>query len=291
MSAFFKPDMPDNTLYHVGVSSGKDSSAALIWMTRCSGIPVDRIVASFCDTGNEHDWTIEHIDLLSRTVHPITTIYPKLSYFDLALKKRRFPGAKSRFCTEELKIFPSQDFINGLKKQGVPVVAVSGNRSEESETRRTQLEWDYNGTLLCYQWRPLIRWTLAEVFAFHEIHGVPLNPLYAAGAERVGCWPCIMCRKKEVRIIAQKFPERIDQIRAAELNMKAVNGRFSSFFPNDKTPLRFRSRDYTGADGREHKVCTIDDVVRWSLTGKRAQGQWDDEPEIEPVSCNSGFCE
>jgi hypothetical protein len=38
-------------------------------------------------------------------------------------------------------------------------------------------------------------------------------------------------------------------------------------------------------------IATIDDVVKWSLTGHRAQGSYLDEPETEKISCNSGFCE
>ena len=85
-------------------------------------------------------------------------------------------------------------------------------------------------------------------------------------------------------MIALKFPERINLIREKETDIG------STFFAPDKTPSRFRSKAVETKDGRRLKIPTVDDVVRWSMTGKRAKGSYlDDEPE--PISCSSGFCE
>lgn len=278
------PEIPDNAIFHVGVSGGKDSVAALLWMVHESGIPRERIVATFCDIGNDHEWTIEHVALVSRTVHPIETIKPELSFFELCKKKGIFPGNQSRFCTETLKIWPSQDRIAAIRQGGFYPVAVSGVRADESPDRQDLPEWEYSGTLLCKSWRPLIRWTLEDVLALHEKYAVPLNPLYALGARRVGCWPCFMCRKEEIRVIALNFPERIDTIRAHEADIG------STFFRIGKAPERFCSIEETNKAGEKVRVPSIDDVVRWSLTGKGAKGSWEDEPK-EPISCKSGFCE
>ena len=140
------------------------------------------------------------------------------------------------------------------------------------------------------QWRPLITWKIEDVVAIHQKYGIPMNKLYAAGAHRVGCFPCIMSRKAEVRMIAQKFPERIAMIRDVENAFEADYGRYSSFFARNAVPERFRSKAFTTKEGEQMNVATIDDVVRWSMTGKRARGSYLDE-EPEPVSCSSGFCE
>lgn len=282
---------PD-VVYSIGVSGGKDSTAVLLWMLHNSGIPRDRLDVTFSDTGNEHAWTYAHVQLLNDKLHPIQRLQPVRGFFDMALFKHRFPSPVARFCTEELKIQPTQDHIQRLKASGKRVIQVSGVRADESDDRRDLPEWDYSGTYLCHSWRPLIRWKLADVLAIHATHEVPLNPLYALGAQRVGCWPCIMSRKAEIRIIALKFPERITQIREAELEFEKVYGRFSSFFGQDKCPPRFCSREAWSEDkGRMVPFPTIDDVVKWSLTGDKAQGSWEDEPVKEPVSCNSGACE
>ena len=240
-----RPIFKQNTIFHVGVSGGKDSVAALLWMVRESGIAPEKIVATFCDIGNDHPCTIEHVQRISETVHPIQTIFPKRNFFELALEKKRFPSSQARFCTEHLKIDPTRNHLTRLIYEGFNPIAVSGVRADESDDRKTLPEWDYNGWLLCVSWRPLIRWSLEEVLALHRKYGVPLNPLYAMGAERVGCWPCMMCKKKEIRTIALKSPERIDQIRTQEQTFQTVHGRYS----------------------------------------------YQDEPEREAVTCNSGFCE
>lgn len=304
------PEIKPNTRYHVGVSGGKDSAAALLWMINESGVPKDKIIASFSDIGNDHDWTKAHVKLLSETVHPIETIYPdwgdldesktgeRLGFFDLALHKKRFPSTKARFCTEFLKIYATERHFKKLRQQrGFEIIAVSGVRADESDDRSKLTEWDFNGNLFVYSWRPLIRWTIDDVFAIHKKYNTPLNPLYALGALRVGCWPCIMSRKSEIRMIALKFPERIDEIRRAELEFEKRHGRFSSFFGVNICPERFKSKEITTSDGRKMKIATIDDVVKWSMTGKKAQGHFTDDDnqqadeDHKAASCSSGFCE
>lgn len=280
-----------NTIYHVGISGGKDSDAALLWMINESGIPKSQIRASFCDTKNEHDWTYQQVKMLNETVHPIETLEPELGFYELALDKHRFPSTKARFCTEHLKILPTQRHIEKLKYEGFEVVAVSGVRTDESEDRRLLTEWAFAPILKCFQWRPLIRWTLADVLAIHSKYKVPMNPLYALGAMRVGCYPCIMSRKSEIRTIALKCPEQIDKIRAAELEFVKVYGRFSSFFPPNICPERFRSMRVQNNDGSFSMISTIDDVVKWSMTGDRAQGSWEDSEQPESIGCSSGYCE
>jgi len=126
---------PKPKLYTVGISGGKDSAAGVLWMVHESGIPLDQIECTFADTGNEHEWTYEHVEKISREIHPVIKIHPEKDYYDLAFSKKRFPGAKSRFCTQFLKIFPSQDYIQRKCKEGFEVISVSGVRADESEDR------------------------------------------------------------------------------------------------------------------------------------------------------------
>ena len=285
-----------NPLYHVGISGGKDSAAALLWMVRESGIDPALIRASFCDIGNDHSATIDHVQWLSENIHPVETIYPEVDFFNLALERKRFPSTKARFCTEVLKIHPTQVHTSSLKNKGYDVIAISGVRADESDDRANLPAWDYSGMLLCLSWRPLLQWTLEDVLAIHRRHVVPMNPLYAAGAQRVGCWPCIMSRKEEIRNIALRYPERIDEMAHWEKRIgKKQRHEYASFFPPNKTPERFHSRFCINKDGRLVSYPTIYDVVRWSMTGKDAKGHYldDDVPEQDysPMSCRSGYCE
>ena len=286
---FFTPELPEDTIYHIGVSGGKDSTAVLLWMIHKSGIPHHKLDVTFCDTGNEHTWTYEHINLLSERVFPIKTLMPDLGFYELVEKKGRFPSAKARFCTEKLKIVPSVRYITGLYAACKKVVAVSGVRGDESKERATLEEWDYSNALLTLQWRPLIKWTIKDVLAIHKEFDIPLNPLYSMGAQRVGCFPCVMSRKAEMRNITLNFPDRIARIRELEIRMKE-SGHPTGFFHANSVPKRFRTEPFITKEGEHIMVASIDDVSRWSLTGKRAQGSYLDEPQ-EPEQCMSGFCE
>jgi 3'-phosphoadenosine 5'-phosphosulfate sulfotransferase (PAPS reductase)/FAD synthetase len=280
-----KPQSSPLPIFHIGISGGKDSTAVLLWMVHESGISRDRLDVTFCDTENEHQFTYDQIRLINERIHPVKTLTPPRGFFELARWKQRFPSSQARFCTEHLKIKVTAEHLSELLRVHRTVVAVSGVRADESSQRADYLEWDYSGRLFALQWRPLIRWTLADVLAIHDKYEIPLNPLYAMGATRVGCWPCIMSRKSEIRMIALKFPERIDKIREQEAEIG------STFFPPNTVPKRFRSkRVWSKRRGEEVGVPTIDDVVRWSMTGDRAVGNYSDNRETES-RCMSGFCE
>lgn len=285
------PKRDDQTVYNVGISGGKDSGAALLWAVYESGLNREQIKASWCDIENDHDDTRAHVKWLSENVHPIETLHPEMGFFDLAFSRKRFPSQGARFCTEELKIIPTSDYIQRLKFGGKKVIAISGVRADESEERKNLTEWDFSGNYLCWNWRPLITWTIADVYALHAKHGVPLNPLYAKGAKRVGCWPCFMCQKEEVRNIALNDPKQINKIRNWENRFEKEQGRYSSFFTPDKVPMRFRSKKHRMPDGSVVMIATIDDVVKWSMTGKNAKGAYTDADAPKPTSCNSGMCE
>ena len=149
-------------------------------------------------------------------------------FLDLCIRKGRFPSIKTRFCTDELKLVPMfREVARPLARAGATVVSWQGVRAEESLARshlsrrqRINLapfslkkhEKDEAEGWRAYAFRPLIDWTKRDVFAFHARHGIKPNPLYAQGMGRVGCMPCINCRKAELREIAARFPEHIDKI-------------------------------------------------------------------------------
>lgn len=153
--------------------------------------------------------------------------------------------------------------------------------------------------------RPLLGWTLADVWAIHDKYSVPRNPLYDPpyDAERVGCWPCFMLRKKEVRRLAEVDPQRIEFLRAQQDRMAAhkADGVTRPFFYVGRVPPSQRTGIGKRKDGRELKYSTLDDVVRWSKTvrgGKQyALGTIEEDAfeadDDKTISCPSaiGQCE
>lgn len=275
---------------HFGISGGKDSTALLLWSIHESGYPKDSIRATFCDTGNEHPWTLEFVRFLSATVHPIEWLYPERDFYELAKHKGRFPSPTVRFCTVELKLEPSRDYVYRLLDEGYEVLLHSGVRADESRDRANLPEEEFDTWYALPVYRPLLRWTIEDVWAIHDRYGVPPNPLYGKGASRVGCWPCMMCKKREIKLVAELTPEKIAEIRIAELD--GGTRECNTFFSPNKIPKRLRSRTVTTKDGRRVKIATIDDVVKWASTGYRGE-ESGSLFEDEPSSCShsSGMCE
>lgn len=289
-----------------GLSGGKDSTRLWAWAFNESGYPVDSIIGTFCDTENEYQEVYDQIAALDaygqlRGAKPIVTLH-SMGFLNLCIKKKRFPGARSRFCTEELKIKPTQKFVAGLKEQGFEVVSHSGVRASESTERALLEEWGESAMLGCKERRPILHMTIEEVWRGSQRYGLPINPLYFTGRKRVGCELCCMSNKQDVRITAKTRPEVITKYRGWEKEVTSGrDGGLASFFPADTVPVRQRTGEYfSKKQNKTFRVATIDDVVRWSFTLRGGvQGgfdfMFDDSPIFEiddaHAPCKSGYCE
>lgn len=305
-------------LNHIGISGGKDSTALLLWAVHESGYPKESLIVSFCDTGNEAPETYDFVAMLSEKVHPVTTIKPERDFWELAKYKKRFPSARARFCTEELKMKPTKTFVQAFAAIGIEVVLHSGVRAAESEDRAKLPERELSLYFGMTVFRPLLQWTIEDVWAIHKRYDIAPNPLYSMGCARVGCLPCIMSRKREIANIAQRWPERIDFIRSQEGAVRNGCG-YSSMFARDRVPDRYRTKEITTAprslavkqqasegqevipledvrrthiEGQKMRVCTIDDVVRWAINDPAIYEEEFDFFEDAPA-CDSryGACE
>lgn len=253
----------------VSFSGGKDSQACLIKAVREYG--AHKIEAVFCDTGFEHPETYKHIHAVCRKlgVKLVTIKSKKYSGFvDMAIKRKRFPSSKARFCTSELKIKPMIDYVLSQREH---CIIIQGIRAQESTDRakmnyecsyfgeysekvkrkrkgkvievwkmdyrrKDVLEWckKYNADIS----RPIFYWSGQEVINYIIESSQEPNPLYKKGFSRVGCYPCIMCRHSEVKLISNDHwgSERLIEI---EEKMKQSTERGSSFFSPGYIPLRF----------------------------------------------------
>lgn len=277
---------------HLGISGGKDSTALLLWAVHESGYPIESIRATFADTGNECNETLDYVRMLSEKVHPIEWIKPERDFFELAKHKGRFPSATVRFCTTMLKMQPSKEYCYRLLEEGHEVLLHTGVRAAESAKRAALLEKDWDEWFALPVYRPLLRWSIDDVWAIHAKYRIPRNPLYDLGMKRVGCAPCIMSQKTEIRLMAMLFPERFDRIREEEKAEGIAARDINSFFSPDKVPKFWRSQKVTTKDGRQVSIATINDVVAWSQTtrgGKQVGFDFGDEPET--CSHTSGACE
>ena len=302
----------------VNVSGGKDSTAVYLRAIE-SGRPFRAVMA---DTGNEHPITLEYVARLHEiTGGPKVEIvradfsrqlaqhrafvlaeWPKQGiaqaivdraaslheptgnpFLDLCILKGRFPSRMAQFCTEELKVIPiTMQVVFPMLNDGL--MQWLGIRAEESAPRAKQPRFNRHdsGSML---WRPIFDWKLGDVWRQHSKHRILPNPLYAMGMLRVGCMPCINCRKDELRSIADRFPEHIDRIADWEEIVSHVSKRGSATFFAALT-------DPTDVD-RPGTYSRIPQVVAWARTtrGGRQYGMFFNEQPGSGCTSDLGLCE
>lgn len=281
----------------VSVSGGKDSTATLLVAIAQEA---ENLSAVFADTGNEHEATYDYVRYLEQATGvpirwvrgdfsqqiarkreyvntkwreqgiPESTIETALSvlhptgnpFLDLCIWKGRFPSTKVRFCTEELKRNPIiGDVFLPMLDGGRAIVSWQGVRREESLDRRYLPECDEVGGGL-FNYRPILKWPVSAVFEAHDYMGIKPNPLYTQGMGRVGCMPCINCRKDELAEISKRFPEAIDRLREWEsIVSKASKRQSGTFFSTSNDPT-------IGDIDVNHIDHGIDRMVDWALTGR-----------------------
>jgi 3'-phosphoadenosine 5'-phosphosulfate sulfotransferase (PAPS reductase)/FAD synthetase len=147
-----------------------------------------------------------------------------------------------------------------LLEIGDDVISWQGVRRDESIRRRDLPENECKQTLPngaeLWNYRPILDWTAEDCFAMHKKHGIKHNPLYEMGMGRVGCMPCINCRKSELLEISKRFPEAIDRIEQWEAAVRETSkASDASFFPD---PDRQAGKEMRG----------IRNMVRWSQTAR-----------------------
>lgn len=213
------PLFPPRVRVVVPVSGGKDSQATL--KLAAQTYPASEIRGLFCDTKFEHPLTYAHVEKLRKLYGDIRIDTINVGTVEQqCLKHKRFPGNGARFCTEELKIRPTKVYCRELAiEQGSRLRSVKdkitggddggfevwyGMRSDESSEREKR----YAGKVCDEVYTPnevmtkypkylaklgvvfrlaVLEWTKADIFEF--LNGEE-NPLYAAGFDRVGCFPC-----------------------------------------------------------------------------------------------------
>ena len=256
------PEGHEESVFVVSVSGGKDSTATWLRL-RESGIECRAV---FADTGWEAPETYAYLDTLRSLVGPIDVVRSELGgMLDIARKKAGFPTRLGRWCTEELKVKPLWAYHERIQTEtGRDTVSVVGIRADESETRAKMPVFEHSEAWGGYVWRPSLNLTVAEVIETHHRHGVPLNPLYLRGHSRVGCRICIFETKESLRLIADKAPETIDLVDAAELEFTAERARRNASGEGDfKHP-----RATFFMPQRPGEILPIRDAVTWSRTDR-----------------------
>lgn len=234
------------------------------------------------DRRGKHRWTPELAARAAELMYPTGNVF-----LDLCMLKGMFPSVKGDWCSERLKrdVLIEQALMPACEKGGM-VLSWQGVRLDESLRRQLALQ----GTGACvravdevggglFNYRPILRWTLADVIEAHRYMGLKLNPLYDMGFGRVGCGPCKYEVKDSVLLLFRHFPEVKDRLREWE--------RIVTLVSKAGMPATF----FAIADGRG---TGIDQVAEWAKTSRGGR-QYDifRVDEQVPLMCSSlhGLCE
>ena len=203
----------------VQFSGGKDSQACLIKAVNDYG--KENVTAVFCDTGWEHEDTYTHIHNVCNQLNVELITLKSRKYSFIIIQGIRAKESKARAgydveCSYFKEYF--NDEVKGLYH------------------KKAVLEWckTHDASVL----RPIFHWTAQEVIDYILANDQRPNPLYERGFSRVGCFPCIMCRKREVQLISKDEWAR-KRLIDAEQRMKDETERGSSFFTPTYIPKRF----------------------------------------------------
>lgn len=321
-------DFPNPSLHYVvGFSGGKDSVAAWLHLTRELQLP--HVTCLYADTGHEFPELADYLTLLERDHGlPLVRITPTLRDMEgelseelmrerlgipdvdgwrdtpltmesLAILKRRFPSATVRFCTTLLKLSPSRRWTDVHFPDRSAVVRVSGVRAQESRSRAMLSPITHDDFMGCLYWLPIHTWTHEQVFECHRRHGVPPNPLYLQGMGRVGCAPCIMAKKCELRAIAERRPDTFDRLDAMERRVSAAVADHVdriTFFSTGKTSRAYASHSCSKTGKPLNDAYAVRD---WALSAPDEseidlfEDQTFDDDRADATVCQSryGLCE
>jgi DNA sulfur modification protein DndC len=255
--------LADQTPWVVGYSGGKDSTATLqlVWMALSKIDPTARLKPVYVistDTLVENPivaaWVGRSLDRLGEaaaekglplTSHRLTPDPTESFWTTLIGRGYPAPRAKFRWCTDRLKIYPSNRFISQVVKASGEAIVVLGTRKAESQARARAMErfeekrvrerLSPNGKLLnSYVYSPIEDWSNDDVWTFlmqvknawgfdnkelltmyQGASGDGECPLVidastpSCGDSRFGCWVCTMVEKdKSMTAMIQNDAEK-----------------------------------------------------------------------------------
>lgn len=255
--------LEDSIPWVVGYSGGKDSTAVLqlVWMALARLDPEERtktVHVISTDTLVENPvvaaWVTHSLDTMGAAAqqqglpiepHRLTPAVSDTFWVNLAGRGYPAPRPKFRWCTERLKIKPSNNFIINMVKSHGEAILVLGTRKAESsgrshrmtalESQRVRDMLSPNGSLPnCLVYSPVENWSNDDVWTFLMQTKNPwgysnkeLLTMYqgassdgecplvvdsstpSCGDSRFGCWTCTLVEKdKSMSAMIQNDEEK-----------------------------------------------------------------------------------
>lgn len=223
----------------------------------------------------KHPWTKETAQEALAVFRPTGN-----PFLDVCLLHGGFPSSVRQFCTRELKVIPMTEYAEELLSKGHTVESWQGVRADESRRRANLPEREPRGERYSF-YRPILKWSVKQVFEKIRTAGLEPNQLYKMGMGRVGCMPCIHVAKPELLEISKRFPDHIARIAKWETLVQQTlrPGTLATFL---------ESKSYAKDAG----IAPIWQRVEWAQSSRGGKQRKFDFDDTTP-SCKSeyGLCE
>lgn len=226
-------------LFIVNDSGGKDSQCMKALLMEL--VPKDQLVIIHAHLpGVEWDGTMEHIERYNYGVE-FHVVQAGKTLFDMVRHRRRFPDAKNRQCTSDLKRGPIDKKIREVSKQkGCKlIINCMGIRAEESVSRSKKRPFTFNwqqsrAGRKWYNWYPIFDYSIAEVWQTIERAGQQRHWAYDGGMTRLSCCFCILASQADLKTAARLNPELYQKYIELEQEID-----FTMVMPGKGKPKRF----------------------------------------------------
>lgn len=213
----------------INISGGKDSQTimgVIMGQVRAHNYP-GRVIAVHADTGAEWPQSLPHCELLCKHYGiELQVAVPFRNLPDhierrckmMAIQEPRgkpgWPSPAQRYCTSDCKRGPIQKVIRNAypAADGKNILCVTGERRQESSHRAKLPEWEADkmltaGTRKVMRYRPILDYSLDDVWKHISDTGIPRHPAYDLGNERVSCAICMLAKDSDIRNGARACPE------------------------------------------------------------------------------------
>lgn len=202
---------PENGFY-LAFSRGKDSQA-LYHIAQMAGV---KFKAHMNLTSVDPP---EVIRFVKKNYPDVELIKPKMSIYDMALKKHMVPTRLMRWCCAEFKEMSGGGKVTliGIRNQESPRRSKRKEVSTQIKGTRTEETFDQwsehkEKMVACASGKdkilisPIINWTERDVWEFLNSNNIPHCSMYDEGYKRIGCILCPMSNRKQKIRDCKRFP-------------------------------------------------------------------------------------
>ena len=197
-----------------------------------------------------------------------------------ASTRRKFPQVAAdlmtRWCSAYLKIDVCTAAINNQERfHNKRTLLITGERAEESASRAKYKTFEphksdnRNGKRVVRhvdQYRPIHKWTEAEVWTLIEKYRVNPHPCYRLGFNRASCFPCIFGGARQFATVKALAPETFEAMASYEEKFETTIKR--------KVSLRVLTENASPYEGMNPKDIAAAFSKTWTEVITLPVGTW-----------------